>query len=143
MPPSALPQDRSPALPAAALPPSDEDAALRLAHQLDRLAAALPIEAAATREDARQLMSLAAQLAHTAAELRRQTAQAWVAALQADTQALDAVTLAATAALAEAMPLVRVIRVTGDVLILAQTLALQKWSLMPGALQNLQRELAG
>ena len=120
----------------------DIDGLKALASALDQLVEALPIEQAMAKDDARQLMALGQALGGAASNLRLLA----VRQLLADSApALAQVRAAADgdrSTLKRITAISQVITLVGDVVVLAQVVALQKWTLVAPALAGVQTSAA-
>jgi hypothetical protein len=120
----------------------DTDALLALAEQLDKLVEDLPIERQMEKDQARQLMNLGQGLGAAASNLRLMAVQAILAETTTPVAALTAATQQAREVIARIQAVSQLITIVGDVLVLAQVVATQKWGLVPPAFKNLKAALA-
>jgi hypothetical protein len=120
----------------------DVDALQAYARALDDTAQSLPIERAMGRDEARQLMSLSLSLGGAASHLRLIAVQQVLADTVAPLADLQAATLAANEVIGRIAEISRVIRLAGDVVVLGQAVALQKWVLVAPALKALRKDAA-
>ena len=120
----------------------DIDGLKALASALDQLVDALPIEAAMGKDEARQLMALGQALGGAASNLRLIAVRQLLAESAPALAQVRAATDGARAALKRIVAVSQVITLVGDVVVLAQVVALQKWNLVGPALAGVQKSAA-
>ena len=112
------------------------------ADQLDDVAEALPIEQAMTKDQAKQLMSFVQALGGAASNLRLIAVQQILADTTASLANISDATQKALDTIKTITAISRVITVVGDIVVLAQVVATQKWPLVLPALKGLQKDTA-
>lgn len=120
----------------------DIDGLKALASALDQLVDALPIEVAMSKDEARQLMALGQALGGAASSLRLIAVRQLLAETAPALVQVRAATEGARTALKRIAAIGQVITLVGDVVVLAQVVALQKWNLVGPALAGLQKSAA-
>ena len=120
----------------------DIDGLKALASALDQLVEALPIEQAMAKDDARQLMALGQALGGAASNLRLLAVRQLLADSAPALAQVRAATDVARSTLKRITAISQVITLVGDVVVLAQVVALQKWSLVAPALAGVQTSAA-
>lgn len=120
----------------------DIDGLKALARALDQLVESLPIEQAMAKDEARQLMALGQALGGAASNLRLLAVRQLLADAAPALAQVRATTDAARSTLKRIVAISQVITLVGDVLVLAQVVALQKWSLVAPALAGVQKSVA-
>ena len=112
----------------------DIDGLKALASTLDQLAEALPIEQAMVKDEARQLMALGQALGGAASKLRLLAVRQLLAESAPALAQVQAATDGARTVLKRIAAISQVITLVGDEVVLAQAVALQKWTLVAPAL---------
>jgi len=120
----------------------DIDGLKALANALDQLVEALPVEQAMSKDDARQLMALGQALGGAASNLRLVAVRQLLADAAPALTQVRAATDGARTALKRIAAISQVITLVGDVVVLAQVVALQKWTLVAPALAGVQKSAA-
>ena len=120
----------------------DIDGLKALASALDQLVEVLPIEQAMGKDDARQLMALGQALGGAASNLRLVAVRQLLAESAPALAQVRAATDGARATLKRITAISQVITLVGDVVVLAQVVALQTWSLVAPALASVQKSAA-
>ena len=120
----------------------DIDGLKALASTLDQLVEALPIEQAMAKDDARQLMALGQALGGAASNLRLLAVRQLLAESAPALAQVRAATDGARSTLKRITAINQVITLVGDVVVLAQVVALQKWGLVAPALAGVQKSVA-
>ena len=120
----------------------DIDGLKALASALDQLVEALPIEQAMAKDDARQLMALGQALGGAASNLRLLAVRQLLADSAPALAQVRAAADGARSTLKRITAISQVITLVGDVVVLAQVVALQKWSLVAPALAGVQTSAA-
>lgn len=120
----------------------DIDGLKALASALDQLVEALPIEQAMSKDDARQLMALGQALGGAASNLRLIAVRQLLADAAPALAQVRAATDGARGTLKRIAAISQVITLVGDVVVLAQVVALQKWNLVGPALAGVQKSVA-
>ena len=120
----------------------DIDGLKALATALDQLAEALPIEQAMAKDEARQQMALGQALGAAASNLRLLAVRQLLADAAPALAQLRSATDAARSTLKRIAAISQVITLVGDVVVLAQVVALQKWTLVAPALAGVQKSAA-
>ena len=120
----------------------DIDGLKALASALDQLVEALPIEQAMAKDDARQLMALGQALGGAASNLRLLAVRQLLADSAPALAQVRAAADGARSTLKRITAISQVITLVGDVVVLAQAVALQKWSLVAPALAGVQTSAA-
>ena len=120
----------------------DIDGLKALASTLDQLVEALPIEQAMSKDDARQLMALGQALGGAASNLRLLAVRQLLADSAPALALVRAATDGARSTLKRITAISQVITLVGDVVVLAQVVALQKWTLVAPALASVQKSVA-
>lgn len=120
----------------------DIDGLKALASTLDQLVEALPIEQAMSKDEARQLMALGQALGGAASNLRLLAVRQLLAESAPALAQVRAATDAARSTLKRIAAISQVITLVGDVLVLVQVVALQKWALVAPALAGVQKSVA-
>ena len=120
----------------------DIDGLKALASALDQLVEALPIEQAMAKDDARQLMALGQALGGAASNLRLLAVRQLLVDSAPALAQVRAATDGARSTLKRITAISQVITLVGDVVVLAQVVALQKWSLVAPALAGVQTSAA-
>ncbi len=122
--------------------PYDPGALQALAKLLDQVAEDLPIEQAMTKSEAKQLMSFAQALGGAASNLRLLAVQQILADTTVPLANISDATQKAQTVIKKITAISRVITLVGDVVVLAQVVATQKWPLVAPALKSLQKDTA-
>lgn len=122
--------------------PYDPAALQAFADILDEFAEDLPIEQAMSKSEAKQLMSFAQALGGAASNLRLVAVQQILADTTAPLTNISDATQKAQATIKRIKAISRVITLVGDVVVLAQVVATQKWPLVVPALKSLQKDTA-
>ena len=120
----------------------DIDGLKALASALDQFVEALPIEQAMAKDDARQLMALGQALGGAASNLRLLAVRQLLVDSAPALAQVRAATDGARSTLQRITAISQVITLVGDVVVLAQVVALQKWSLVAPALAGVQTSAA-
>jgi hypothetical protein len=120
----------------------DIDGLKALAAALDQLVDALPIEQAMGKDEARQLVALGQALGGAASNLRLIAVRQLLADAAPALAQVRAATDSARAALKRITAISQAISLVGDVVVLAQVVALQKWALVAPALAGVQKSTA-
>ena len=120
----------------------DIDGLKALASALDQLVEALPIEQAMAKDEARQLMALGQALGGAASNLRLLAVRQLLAESAPALAQVQAAIDGARTVLKRIAAISQVITLVGDVVVLAQVVALQKWSLVAPALAGVQKSAA-
>ena len=120
----------------------DIDGLKALASALDQFVEALPIEQAMAKDDARQLMALGQALGGAASNLRLLAVRQLLVDSAPALAQVRAATDGARSTLKRITAISQVITLVGDVVVLAQVVALQKWSLVAPALAGVQTSAA-
>ena len=120
----------------------DIDGLKALANTLDQLVEALPIELAMSKDEARQLMALGQALGGAASNLRLLAVRQLLTDSAPALAQVRAATDGARSTLKRITAISQVITLVGDVVVLAQVVALQKWALVAPALAGVQKSVA-
>ena len=120
----------------------DIDGLKALASTLDQFVEALPIEQAMSKDEARQLMALGQALGGAASNLRLLAVRQLLAESAPALAQVQAATDGARTVLKRIATISQVITLVGDVVVLAQVVALQKWALVAPALAGVQKSAA-
>ena len=120
----------------------DIDGLKALASALDQFVEALPIEQAMAKDDARQLMALGQALGGAASNLRLLAVRQLLVDSAPALAQVRAATDGARSTLKRITAISQVITLVGDVVVLAQVVALQKWTLVAPALAGVQTSAA-
>jgi hypothetical protein len=119
----------------------DIDGLKGLATELDQLVETLPIDQAMSKDEARQLMALGHALGGVASNLRLVAVRQLLAETAPALAQVRAATSNARTVLKRIAAISQVISLVGDVVVLAQTVALQKWPLVGPALAGVQKSV--
>ena len=119
----------------------DIDGLKALASTLDQFVEALPIEQAMAKDEARQLMALGQALGAAASNLRLLAVRQLLADAAPALAQLRSATDAARSTLKRIAAISQVITLVGDVVVLAQAVALQKWTLVAPALAGVHKSV--
>ena len=119
----------------------DIDGLKALASELDQLVEALPIDQAMSKDEARQLMALGHALGGAASNLRLVAVRQLLAEAAPALAQVRAATGSARTVLKRIAAISQVIGLVGDVVMLAQAVALQKWTLVGPALASVQKSV--
>ena len=120
----------------------DIDGLKDLANELDLMVEALPIDQAMSKEEARQLMALGQALGGAASNLRLAAVRQLLAEAAPALAQVRAATGSARTVLRRITAISQVITLVGDVVVLAQVVALQKWGMVVPALAGVQKSVA-